>query len=211
MKCILYLSLLLVACTAKEQPVPKVYKETLILNRNDTLQIPTSLRQVLEDDYFILSPRPVERTETQKKVVLGNLTRDYLVFSAFLQDRQAVLKEDSYLFKMDGGGEIDLSQYLNGKRGEFSFGILLDEQFNDTNTKVYFLNNLKAQGCEEFREITKFFFSTISQKGVVTTTKDLVHLKLLVGAYVLIANIEDRYFVGQLHVTDSRVKTALCR
>ncbi len=208
---VLFLIILSVSCTHKSEEKRIDYKKVLTLNRNDTLDIPLTLRNQLELDYFVLSPRPVARTDTQKKVLLGTLTREYLPFEAFLIDHQSVLSEESYLFKTDGGGQIDLSHYLNGKAGEFSLGFHLDEKYSASNTRVYFLNNLKAQGCGEYKDITSFFFTTINKKGLITSTKDLIHLKLLVGAIVLISNIDDKYYMGQLYITDSRVKKALCR
>jgi hypothetical protein len=208
---ILILLVLLSACTHKETEHKIEYKEEITLNRNDTLQIPSTLRTQLENDYFILSPRPVERTATQRRVHLSTLTREFLPFAAYLMDRQEVLNQSSYLFKMEGGGEIDLAQYLNGKVGEFTLGFVMDEKFTASNTRVYFLNNLKAQGCDQYIDITQFFFSTLAKKGLITTTKDLIHLKLLVGAFVVLSNIDDKYYMGQLHITDSRAKKALCR
>lgn len=207
---LLLAAVVLISCNKEKEPEIQ-FSQTTILNRNDTIQIPVSLREQIEEDYFTLSPRPVERTATQKKVLLSNLTREYMSFSAFLLDRQAVLKEPSYLFKMDGGGTIDLAQYLNGKAGEFSFGFKLNEVHTAANTKVYFLNYLKAQGCETFRDVTSYFFSTMNKKGLITNTKDLIHLKLLVGAFVILSNIDDKYYIGQVYVTDSRAEKALCR
>ncbi|MCB0348538.1 MAG: hypothetical protein KDD37_06860 [Bdellovibrionales bacterium] len=211
MRHLLLLLLVCISCTEKVEVKHVEYKRHITLNRNDTLNIPVSLRNQLEEDYFTLSTRPVERTATQKKVLLGNLTREYLPFKVFLTSHKPVLKDESYLFKTDGGGEIDLAQYLSGTVGEFVLGFDLDEKYTASNTRVYFLNNLKAQGCSEYKDITNFFFATMNKKGLITTTKDLIHLKLLVGAVVLISNIEDKYYMGQLYITDSRVKKALCR
>ncbi len=175
------------------------------------MQIPEEMRTRLDDDYFDLSTRAVERTETQKKVALKNVQRQYLPLRAFFIDQSGALSKKSYGFIMDGGGMIDFSQYTSESKGDFLFGAILESKFNEDNTRVYFISNLKSSGCNSYMDVTSYFFDKIAKKGLITTTKDSIHLKLLSGAFVIVSNLNDRYYLGQIHLSDQRIKKFLCR
>ncbi len=120
-----------------------------------------------------------------------------------------------------GGGDLDLKEFVHKKRKSFLLAVDLDEEVGASdNLKVFYLSNAKAAkidgaeygaGCDKYMDITTFYRKKIMRHGVEVNSTDLRYLRVLAGSYFFVLNKNDSLYLAQLKIKDSRFKEIHCR
>lgn len=184
------------------------------LGQKQLSKLPDELWHEMDIGYFAMSMRGIQRTETQTKVALANVKKDTLKFQFYLIEKTPELLTNKVIqFSAFGAASIDLSKYIRGTAGDFEVAFQFPEEFNEKNLKIFFLPNvnLKDRNCQEFYEISSYFFANLVHQPQLVTLANHNQFRLLNGTFVFVANIEEKYYMGQLNVLDSRYSKFFCR
>lgn len=150
---------------------------------------------------------------------------DYAILPISLQVELATV--DPYVFKTsenfrlmfaEGGGTVDFFDYIAGK-GEF-FIRLSPHLVNDNPFHLLYVSDSPGKvvegdewgnGCGQIYDLSDNARYFIYDQGIKVTSARRHHLHLLAGTYVFFQLVEERLFLGYVHLTDSRFPQFNCR
>ncbi len=208
--------------TDPEKPVPpkekkneneggKSWKEIQVSKVEQNIMVPTELWDNIN---LIL------RKNLGKKTL-----DDYAILPISLQVE--LVTEDPYVFKTpenyrlmftEGGGTVDFFDYIVGK-GEF-FIRLSPHLMNDNPFHLLYVSDSPGKvvegdewgnGCGRIYNLSYNARYFIYDQGIRVTSARRHHLHLLAGTYVFFQLVEERLFLGYIHLTDSRFPQFNCR
>ena len=117
----------------------------------------------------------------------------------------------------EGGGEIDLFQYVDGK-GKFYVRLsphLLDDQkfhllyLSESPGRLF--GDVKwGNGCGNIYELTASAGKFFSNRGMLVTTSKRHYLHLMAGLYVMFQLVEDKMLLGYIRIKDTRYPQFTC-
>ncbi|WP_413577305.1 hypothetical protein ACLVWU_03330 [Bdellovibrio sp. HCB290] len=156
-----------------------------------------------------------EKAESStKEVVFSDVT-------VFLVDKNpGVLKEEAIKFELPrGGGEIDLSQYVNDRQGSFYVGFEFPAFTEAKQSKVLFVSHARKRrlgeivygaGCNQILDITTKYNLAMKGEGLKVNTTRERHITVLGGTFLFSAEKGDTVYVAQVSFVDPAHKNLFC-
>lgn len=158
--------------------------------------------------------KAVARSEEDDALFKRRPSVDPLLFSAqLLEKTKGVLSDSGYDLEFGhGGGAVDLKDYLPEKKnGTFFLKVKYQEEMDPKLTKIFYLSNSKASGCNKYFEITKYWQGIMKDDGLVLNTVDLRHIKISAGTFFFVSPFKGKLRLGHLSIKDSRHPELLCQ
>lgn len=165
----------------------------------------------------------VEKVPDAKPTAEGsNLGIFYSSVKVFLTEKNPdILRSPAYEIELpSGGGAIDLAKLLTGNQGSFYVGFELPEEITTgTNFKAIYISDARKRkldervfgaGCNQYFDITPKFLMMMKTEGIKANTTRQRHVTVLAGHYIFSAMKDNRIYITQVHLTDSRYKNLLC-
>ncbi|WP_413290246.1 hypothetical protein [Bdellovibrio sp. HCB337] len=152
----------------------------------------------------------------------GNAGVSYSSVKIYLKEKNPeILQSSSYTIELPrGGGKIDLSDYTSGKLGTFYVGFELPPEFQEgTNFKAIYISQGRKRkiddrvfgaGCNQYFEITPKFLEMMKTEGIKANTTRQRHVTVLAGHYIFSVMKDNRIYITQATITDSKNKNLLC-
>lgn len=152
----------------------------------------------------------------------SNLGIFYSSVKLFLTEKNpGILQSPAYEIELPrGGGAIDLAKLLTGNQGSFYVGFELPEEITTgTNFKAIYISDARKRklddrvfgaGCNQYFDITPKFLLMMKTEGIKANTTRQRHVTVLAGHYIFSAMKDNRIYITQVHLTDSRYKNLLC-
>ena len=146
----------------------------------------------------------------------------YSTAKVFLTEKNpGILRSPAYEIELPrGGGSIDLAKYLSGDQGSFYVGFELPEEITaGTNFKAIYISDARKRkldervfgaGCSQYFDITQKFLQMMKGEGIKANTTRQRHVTVLAGHYIFSAMKDNRIYITQVTLTDSRYKNLLC-
>ncbi|WP_413580492.1 hypothetical protein [Bdellovibrio sp. HCB288] len=156
-----------------------------------------------------------EKADTSnKEIVFSDVT-------VFLVDKNpGILKEEAIKFELPrGGGEIDLSQYLNDRQGSFYVGFEFPAFTEATQSKVLFVSRARKRrlgdiiygaGCNQILDITNKYNLAMKGEGLKVNTTRERHISVLGGTFLFSAEKAGTIYVAQVSFVDPTHKNLFC-
>jgi hypothetical protein len=151
----------------------------------------------------------------------GNKEIVFADVSVFLVDKNpGILKDEALKFELPrGGGEIDLSQYLNNRQGSFYVGFEFPSFTEAKQSKVLFISHARKRrlgesvygaGCNQILDITTKFNLAMQGEGLKVNTTRERHISVLGGTFLFSAEKGDTIYVAQVSFVDPEHKNLFC-
>ena len=209
----------------KERPPDVEYRAGSIEKTSKDFLIPREVRSDIEKKYlkFIRSEN-IKNVLTDEEL-LSRIPREYLDIEIYLRaDAPGVLSNNTKFLLPRGGGEIDLKDYVRGKKGYF-YLVTNVKRTNQPSKKidkflVYFLSETKSRkilgdkfgsGCRKYMDITKIMLGANSRGGLQLNVTDLRYLPVIGGTFYFVNfDPERKIYLGALRVTDTRYSDFFC-
>lgn len=146
----------------------------------------------------------------------------YSTAKVFLTEKnEKILQTPAYEIELPrGGGGIDLATYLTSNQGTFYVGFELPEEFQTgKNFKAFYISQARKRkledrvfgaGCNQYFEITPKFLEMMKTEGIKANTTRQRHVTVLAGHYIFSVMKDNRIYITQVTITDSRYKNLLC-
>lgn len=146
----------------------------------------------------------------------------YSSVKLFLTEKNpSILQSPAYEIELPrGGGSIDLAKYLTGNQGSFYVGFELPEEITTgANFKALYISDARKRklderifgaGCNQYFDITQKFLLMMKSEGIKANTTRQRHVTVLAGHYIFSAMKDNRIYITQVNLTDSRYKNLLC-
>ncbi len=146
----------------------------------------------------------------------------YSTAKVFLTEKNPnILRRPGFEIELPrGGGGIDLANYLTGDQGSFYVGFELPEEIAaGTNFKAIYISDARKRklderifgaGCNQYFEITPKFLLMMKGEGIKANTTRQRHVTVLAGRYIFSAMKDNRIYITQVTLTDSRYRNLLC-
>lgn len=155
-----------------------------------------------------------EKKGGSKEIVFSDVT-------VFLVDKNpGILKGEALKFELPrGGGEINLSEYLNERQGSFYVGFEFPAFTEAKQSKVLFVSRARKRrlgdsvfgaGCNQILDITTKFNLAMMKEGLKVNTTRERHLSVLGGTFLFSAEKGDTIYVAQVSFVDSEHKNLFC-
>ena len=134
-------------------------------------------------------------------------------------DSRVVRDHSNYrLIIPEGGGEVDMFNYIIGK-GEF-FVRLSPFLNNDHPFHLFYISDspgkkiagdLWGNGCGKIFDLTVHAGKFLLDRGMKVTASRKQYMHFLAGTYVFFQLVEERLYLGYIRLTDSRYPQFKCR
>lgn len=155
-----------------------------------------------------------EKKGGNKEIVFSDVT-------VFLVDKNpGVVKDEALKFELPrGGGEINLSEYLNDRQGSFYVGFEFPAFTEAKQSKVLFVSRARKRrlgeavfgaGCNQILDITTKFNLAMQKEGLKVNTTRERHLSVLGGTFLFSAEKGDTIYVAQVSFVDPEHKNLFC-
>lgn len=152
-----------------------------------------------------------------------SLPTEFAPLKVFLieKNRGILRRQNTELAFGPGGGEIDLRDLVESKRGSFYLAFeFMPEADPKAEHKVFFLSNgirrkrgdeKIGNGCDRYYDVTKAFDKAMKGEGFLLNTTDQRHVSALAGTFFFATKHADKLFLAQLTVKDSGQRALHCR
>lgn len=178
---------------------------------DESIRIPEKIWQTLQEDfektlkeYHILEKRDSKATH-----------RDFLSVKVYLREETVgVLGYRDYeIILPNGGGTVDLADYVKRERGDYSLKmeVFLPGGEERVEPRAFFINKIRKKNCSRYMDISSFFESRISSRGLLLPVDNHGHLSVLGGTFVFGASQERALYVAQVTFVDSRYDFLFCK
>lgn len=139
-----------------------------------------------------------------------------------IEKNRGILRRQNHEFSFGpGGGEIDLRDIVEPKRGSFYFAVeFMPDAPPEAEQKVFFLSNgirrkrgheVIGNGCNTYFDVTSAFKKAMSGHGFLLNTTDQRHVSALAGTFFFAVKHEDKLHLAQLTIRDSGQRALQCR
>lgn len=149
-----------------------------------------------------------------KPIVYGSL------FVRFREKNPGVLLEKETIFELpSGGGQLDLSQIVSGKKGSFYVSFDFPAASETLQTKVFFLSESRQRkvegeiwgsGCRKILELTSTLAKRQFKNEIMVNTLRDRHVSILAGHFIFLSETESSWTVSQVSMMDSNRKDLIC-
>jgi hypothetical protein len=142
--------------------------------------------------------------------------------SVYLTEKnKGILHQGPYEIQYaQGGGELDLKDYVQKKNGSFYFVVDFAPELVTAKRQVFFVSNSIERklgsekigtGCNSYFDVTSAFDRALKSEGFLVNTSDARHVGALAGSYVFTAVQDGKLYLASLVVKDSGYASFHCR
>ena len=160
----------------------------------------------------------VPKVETKEKPI----PTEFAEIKVYLieKNRGLLNRENHELSFGAGGGEIDLSDFVQPLKGSFYFAVDFLSDVAAKDKKVFFLSNGVARtvrgvklgaGCESYLDVTSAFEKAMNNQGFLVNTTDGRHVSALSGTYFFAGIKEGKLRLASLTIRDSQARHLQCK
>lgn len=138
-----------------------------------------------------------------------------------VERNKGILKSgDIALTFPNGGGELDLSDFVESKRGSFHVVFEFLPDVENPGTKVFYLSQAVSRkigsekvgaGCDQFMDISKAIVDANKADGFLVNTSEQRHVSALAGTYVFASMHDGKLHLSSLIIRDSQFRALQCR
>lgn len=138
-----------------------------------------------------------------------------------VERNKGILKSgDMALTFPNGGGELDLSDFVEPKRGSFHVVFEFLPEIENAQIKIFYLSQAVSRkigsdtvgaGCGTFMDITQAAQTAAKGDGFLVNTSEQRHVSALAGTYVFASMHEGKLHLSSLIIRDSQNRALQCR
>ena len=138
-----------------------------------------------------------------------------------IERNKGILKSgDIALTFPNGGGELDLSDFVEPKRGSFYVVFEFLPEVENPQTKILYLSQAVTRkvgadsigaGCDTFMDISQAVITANKTDGFLVNTSDQRHVSALAGTYVFASMHDGKLHLSSLIIRDSQHRALQCR
>jgi hypothetical protein len=138
-----------------------------------------------------------------------------------LEKNKGILHQGPYEIQYgQGGGELDLKDYVQKKNGSFYFMADFAPELTSARRHVFFVSNSIERkranekigtGCNSYFDVTSAFDKALKNEGFLVNTSDARHVGALAGSYFFTAVQDGKLYLASLIVKDSGYDAYHCR
>lgn len=198
----------------------EVKQEVKITEFTDDIKIPSQAWDLLEFKSHEASPAAGGHgaeapAAAAKALVFSEVT------VVLAQKNSGIIKGETVKISLPkGGGNIDLSQYVTGKKGTFFVGFEFPQFENAIQKKIVFVSGTKKRkiggqifgsGCNQYFDITDKFLKEMKGEGLKVNTTQERYLSVLGGTFLFAAKKEAETHVAQVTFTNSQFPSLFCK
>lgn len=147
---------------------------------------------------------------------------EFVALKAFMIEKnRGILGRENFELRFPvGGGEIDMSDFVQPLKGSFYFVTEFLPETDAKAKKVFFLSNSTERtlvgttvgaGCDKYYDVTSAFDRAEKGSGFLVNTTEGRHVGALAGTYFFTAYDGGKMKIATLVVRDSRFRTLHCR
>lgn len=216
MKTLVLVTVALLSCAFSFSKEEKSWKEYAFTERDlrrqpATVDMPAGLWEKVEEFARGASAKPEAELDTE-----------FVTLRAFLIEKnKGILGRENFELKFPvGGGEIDLSDFVQPLKGSFYFATDFLPDLDPKAKKVFFLSNSQARtmlgakvgaGCESYFDVTSAFTKAMAGPGFLVNTTEGRHVGALAGTYFFLGFDGGKLRIATLIVRDSKFRSLQCR
>lgn len=137
------------------------------------------------------------------------------------QKNSGIIKGEAVKISLPkGGGNIDLSQYLTGKKGSFYVGFEYPAFGAASAKKIVFVSGTRKRkiggqifgaGCNQYFDISDKFLKEMKGEGLKVNTTQERYLSVLGGTFLLSAKKDNEVHLAQVTFTNSQFPSLFCK
>lgn len=186
----------------------QAFEEKKVKPQSGDIEIPSTLWA------RVAPPKIKEGDESRPETALEPLK----VF--LIEKNKGVLKgQNIALSFVAGGGEINLSDFVEPLRGSFYFASEFMPDVENANVKVHFVSRSQIRkigddvvgaGCDKYFDLTGAFAGAMKKDGFLVNTSDQRHVSALAGIYLFTSTYDGRLHMASLTVGDSEYRALQC-
>ncbi len=201
------------ALVGAESESPMVgWKQIQVPFTYQNIQVPRELWQTIKG---------VLRKDGAKEELLDTFVVLPVAISVDLMSENKVALKNGLNYRVsyvEGGGELDLFDYVVGK-APFFIRFAPELEFDDSMHVLYISDspgkeiegNLWGNGCGQIYDLSKSKESFIFENGMAVTASRRHYLHLMAGTFVFFQLVEERLFLSYIRLTDSRYPNFSCQ
>lgn len=209
----------------KDQATEMSYRLGAIEKTSKSFLIPRSLKSEIEKLYLNFIRKENPKIVLKDEEILSRIPRDFLDIEIKLRaSAPGVLSENIEFNLPRGGGEINLSEYVIGKKGSFYMTYKVNRsselQHEITNLKVFYLSEAKQRtiseekfgsGCSKYMDVTEFMSKVNKAGGLQLNATQQRYLSVIAGIFYFVNfDSERKIYIAAVRFTDSRYPDLLC-
>lgn len=214
------LSLALILSGCSKAPEIK-YKEIKVEDVAEDLRVPAKIWDLLE----FKEVDTHEETKAAKEKKEGTITSakeiNFAEVNVFLTEKNSgIVKEEALKIALpQGGGEVDLAQFISEQKGSFYVSFEFPEFKDSTAQKVLFLSKARKRriddkvigaGCNQFFDITSAFMKAMKGEGLKVNTTRERYTTVLGGTFFFTAQKAGSTYIAQVTFKDSKHPNLFC-
>jgi hypothetical protein len=187
--------------------------------------IPRDLRETIEKEYVRFIHKENIKNILPDEELTARIPREFLDVDIYLrQAATGTLVDHTHFTLPRGGGEIDLKNYVRGKKGSFYLTYKVrhshtpDAPIKDLH--VYFSSETKIRnidgedygvGCQKYLDVTQKMAAANSGAGLQLNATDHRYLPVVGGVFYFVDfDPERKIFLGAIRLIDSRYPEDSC-
>ncbi len=246
---ILYVSLFmgLLACDRRPSYQRQAYETSHLRSSVVDVRVPVSLWKKIEESHISVGPvtpaaakenethggAPGEQGEGDPSVSAvatraahrsahTEIPTDFMSVKVYLTEKNSGVlggKNRELIFS-EGGGEIDLKDFLTDRDGTFHIAFQVPSEEGARALKVFYLSNARKKkaghntygaGCNTFFDISSYAAAVMKKEGVRVNTMNGRHISVLAGTYFFVVPYDNLMRIARVTVKDSRYRSAHCQ
>lgn len=220
------MSLLLAVISCKENQSTSVdFRPGSIEKTSKNFLIPRDLKQVIEQDYLAYIRKENPKIILPDEEILSRIPREFLDVEVRFRSSAPGVLSDHTEFKLPrGGGEVNLKDYVIGKKGSFFMSLKAtrssDSKHELSHLNIYFLSETKQRqigketfgsGCRRYMDVTRLFSEKNNAGGLQLNATEQRYLSVIGGVFYFVNfDPERRIYIAAVRFTDTRYPDLLC-
>lgn len=221
-----FLTILLLGCREQKSYLKNSFLIENMAKTTAEARIPSGLWSLIESHYVPLQAFGSSEVQEKNKPLKSrvDIPMKFIPIKVYLveKSKNILLKSSHYsLIFSDGGGTLDLKDFVLERQGLFTLAIEFPlQELKINHYKIYYLSNAQQKkinneiygsGCNVYMDISDYFNEIMNYDGIQLTTLKNQHISLLAGTFVFVAYIDGNLLLSQLTIKDSRFPELQCR
>lgn len=137
------------------------------------------------------------------------------------QKNPGIIKNEAVkIYLPKGGGNIDLAQFVIGKKGTFYVGFEFPDFETATAKRIIFVSGTKKRkiggqifgaGCNQYFDVSDKFLKEMKGEGLKVNTTQERYLSVLGGTFLFAAKKDSEIRMAQVTFTNSQFPSLFCK
>jgi hypothetical protein len=210
------------SCDQRPSWKKKAFSERKLPGFSD-FELPQGLWKKIEE-IGAPPPLPGEEKRSNSPVARKGFPTEFAPLKVYLIERnRGILGRRNHAISFgNGGGEIDLADFVAPLNGSFYFAAEFLADVPELQPKIFFLSNgirrkskqgeeSLGAGCDVYLDMSSAFANAMKRDGIVLNTTEARHVSVMAGTYFFVAVHEGKLHLASLHVKDSSRRELQCR